>query len=115
MNGSDDLRAAARQAAALMATDLTRVSGLLEEVATLWRRAGFYQRPSSPTAPGSLQAMARSLAEVLQFLPDADSKEHPALAFAAVAQLAALEGSAARSAAVTACSSPGGRWALDRY
>jgi hypothetical protein len=102
MHGSDDQRAAARQAAELMAMDLTRVSGLLEEVGTLWRRAGFYPRPSAPIAPASLQTMARNLAEVLHLVPDTDSKEHPALAFAAVAQLAALEGNAARSAALTA-------------
>ena len=38
----------------------------------------------------------------LRLLPDADSREHPALAFAAVAQLAALENNAARAAAITA-------------
>ena len=85
-----------------MATDLSRVSGLLEEVATLWRRAQLYGQQSSPIAPGSLQDAARSLADALRLLPDADSGEHPALAFAAVAQLAALESNAARSAAMTA-------------
>ena len=85
-----------------MATDLSRVSGLLEEVATVWRRARLYGQQSSPIAPGSLQHAARSLADDLRLLPDADCKEHPALAFAAVAQLAALETNATRSAAITA-------------
>lgn len=102
MSGSYYQRAAARQAADLTATDLHRVSGVLEEVATLWRRAGLYGQQSSPIAPGSLQDAARSLADALHTLLDADSDEYPALAFAAVAQLAALESNAARSAAVTA-------------
>ncbi len=102
VSGSYDQWAAARQAADLVATDLNRVSGLLEEVATLWRRAQLYGQQSSPIAPGSLQDAARSLADALRLLPDADSGEHPAQAFAAVAQLAALESNAARSAAVTA-------------
>ncbi|MGH3123135.1 MAG: hypothetical protein ACRDND_19240 [Streptosporangiaceae bacterium] len=85
-----------------MAADLTRVSGMLEEVATLWRRGDLYPQRSSPIAPGSLQDAARSLADAVRLLPDADAKQHPALAFAAVAQLAALEGNCARCAAVTA-------------
>lgn len=102
VSGSYDQWAAARQAADLVATDLNRVSGLLEEVATLWRRAQLYGQQSSPIAPGSLQDAARNLADALRLLPDADCEEHPALAFAAVAQLAALESNAACSAAVTA-------------
>lgn len=102
MSGSYDQRAAACQAADLAAAGLNRVSGLLEEVATFWRRAQLYgQQPSSIT-PGSLQGTARSLAEALRRLLDADSKKHPALAFAAAAQLADLKRNAARSAAVTA-------------
>ena len=102
MSGSYDQRAVARQAADLVATDLGRVCGLLEEAATLWRRAQLYGQQSSPIAPGSLQDAARSLADALRLLPDADSREHPALAFAAVGQLAALENNAARAAAMTA-------------
>ena len=85
-----------------MAADLSRVCGLLEEVATLWRRAQLYGPQSSPIAPGSLQDAARTLADALRLLPDADSGERPALAFAAVAQLGALEDNAARAAAMTA-------------
>ena len=85
-----------------MAVDLTRVSGMLEEVATLWRRGDLYPQQSSPIAPGSLQDAARSLADAVRLLPDADAIQHPALAFAAVTQLAALESDCARCAAVTA-------------
>ena len=102
VSGRYDQRTAARQAADLVATELDRVCGLLEEVATLWRRAQLHGHQSSPFAPGSLQDAARSLAAALRLLPDADSREHPALAFTAVAQLAALQHDAARSAAMTA-------------
>ncbi len=102
VSDSYDQRTAARQAADLAATDLDRVCGLLEEVATLWRRARLYGQQSSPIAPGNLQDAARSLADAVRLLPDAGSREHPALAFTAVAQLAALEDNAARSAAMTA-------------
>jgi hypothetical protein len=101
MSGSYDRRAAARLAADLTATDLQRVSGLLEEVATLWRRAQLYGQQSSPIAPRSLQDAARNLADTLRVFPDADSDQHPALAFSAVTQLAALESNAALSAAAT--------------
>jgi hypothetical protein len=98
---SYDQRAAARTAAGLLATDLNRVSGLLEEVATVWRRAELYgQQPGSIT-PCSLQSAARGLADALRLLPEADSEQHPALVFAAVTQLAVLESDAARSATVT--------------
>ena len=102
VSGRYDQRAAARQAADLAATDLNRVCGLLEEVATLWRRARLYRQQSSPVAPGNLQDAARSLADALRLLPEADAREQPALAFTAVAQLGALENGAARSAAMTA-------------
>jgi hypothetical protein len=102
VSGSYDQRAVARQAADLVAADLSRICGLLEEVATLWRRAQLYGQQSSPIAPGSLQEAARRLADALRLLPDADSSERPALAFAAVAQLGALENNAARAAAMTA-------------
>jgi hypothetical protein len=102
VSGSYDQRAVARQAADLVAADLSRICGLLEEVATLWRRAQLYGQQSSPIAPGSLQDAARSLADALRLLPDADSRERPALTFAAVAQLGALENNAARAAAMTA-------------
>ena len=102
MRGTDDQRAAARKEAALMATDLHRVSGLLEEVATVWRRAGRYgQQRSSSCAPGSLQDAARNLADAVRALPDAGADQHPALAFSAAAQLAELGSNAALSAALT--------------
>lgn len=101
MSGSHDHRAAAREDADLMVTDLARVSGMLEEAATLWRRAELYGQQSSPRSPGNLQDAARRLAEDARALPEADSEQHPALAFSAVAQLAALESNAALTAAVT--------------
>lgn len=85
-----------------MATDLHRVTGLLEEVATVWRRAGRYgQQQSSSCAPGRLQDAARNLADAVQALPDADAELHPALVFSAAAQLAELGSNAALSAALT--------------
>jgi hypothetical protein len=102
MRGTDDQRAAARQEAALIATDLHRVTGLLEEVATVWRRAERdMQQRSSSFAPGSLQDAARNLADAVRDLPDADADQHPALAFSAAAQLAELGSSAAVSEALT--------------
>lgn len=101
MRDTDDQRAAARKEAALMATELRRVTGLLEEVATVWRRAGRYgQQPSSCT-PGSLQDAARNLAAAVSTLPDADAEQYPALAFSAAAQLAGLAANAVLSAALT--------------
>jgi hypothetical protein len=101
MSGSGDQRAAARKDADLMVSELSAVSGLLEEVATIWRRLELYGQSSS-TAPGHLQEAAKNLAALLRALPDADCGQHPALAFSAVAQLGALETNAALSAAVTA-------------
>lgn len=112
MNGSRDQRAAARKDAYAMATDLGRVSGMLEEVETLWRRAGLYERQPPSSAPGSLRSAARSLADAVRALPEADCEQHPALAFAAVAQLAALKSGASWSAGVTEPShlGDGGMW-----
>jgi hypothetical protein len=101
VSASYDQRAAARTAADLLATDLNRLSGLLEEVATVWRRAELYGQQPGSIAPSSLQSAARGLADALRLLPDADSEQHPALAFSAVTQLAVLESDAARSATVT--------------
>lgn len=102
MRGTDDQRAAARTEAALMAADLHRVTGLLEEVGTVWRRAGRYgQQQSSSCAPGRLQDAARNLADAVRDLPDADAEQYPALAFSAAAQLAELGSNAAHSAALT--------------
>jgi hypothetical protein len=98
---SYDQRAAARTAAGLLAADLNRLSGLLEEVGTVWRRAGLYGQQPESIAPRNLQNAAGGLADTLRLLPEADSEQHPVLAFAAVTQLAVLESDAARSARVT--------------
>ena len=101
MSESYDQRAAARTAAGLLAADLNRVSGVLEEVATVWRRAELYGQQPASIAPRSLQNAAGGLADTLRLLPEADSEQHPVLAFSAVTQLAVLESDAARSARVT--------------
>jgi hypothetical protein len=98
---SYDQRAAARTAAGLLAADLNRVSGVLEEVATVWRRAGLYGQQPASMAPRSLQHAAGDLADTVRLLPEADYEQHPVLAFSAVTQLAVLESDAARSARVT--------------
>jgi hypothetical protein len=84
-----------------LAADLNRVSGGLAEVATVWRRAELYGQPPGFIAPHSLQNAARDLADTLRLLPEADSEQHPALAFSAVTQLAVLESDATHSARVT--------------
>lgn len=104
MSGSHDHRAAARQDAELMVTDLMRVSGMLEEGATLWRRAGLYGQQSSPGSPGALQQAVRKLAEDIRSIPEADCEQQPILAFSAAAQLAALERNAALPAEGTCAS-----------
>lgn len=101
MSESYDQRAAARTAAGLLAADLNRVSGMLEEVATVWRRAELYGQQPASIAPRSLQNAARDLADTLRLLPEADHEQHPVLAFSAVTQLAVLESDATRSARVT--------------
>jgi hypothetical protein len=101
MSGSYDQRAAVRKDADLMVTDLMNISGMLEEVATVRRRAEIFAQKRPSSSPSSLQAAAASLADTLHALPDADPRQHPALAFSAVTQLAALENNAALAAAVT--------------
>ena len=96
-----DQRAAARTAAGLLAADLNRVSGVLEEVATVWRRAELYGPQPGFITPGSLQSAAGDLADALRFLAEAGSEQQPALAFSAVTQLVVLESNASRSARVT--------------
>jgi hypothetical protein len=91
MSGSFDQRTATRKEADLMVTGLITVSGMLEEVATAWRRAELFGPEPPASSPGHLQRAARNLADTLRALPDKDSDEHQALAFSAVTQLAALE------------------------
>jgi hypothetical protein len=101
MSGSYDQRAAARDDAALMVTDLMKVSGMLEEVATVWRRAELFGQQPPSSSPENLQTAAKSLADTLLALPDADCDTYQALAFSAVAQLVALESSVVHAAEVT--------------
>lgn len=107
MSGSHDERAAARKDADLMVTDLMSVSGVLEEVATLWRRAGLFGQEAPSGSLGNLRRAARGLADTVRALPDADCGQHQALAFSAVTQLAALENNAALAAAATGDRHPG--------
>ena len=102
MSENYDQRAAGRTAARLLAADLNRVSGMLEEVATVWRRAELYGQQPGFITPASLQSAAGGLADALRLLADADSEQQPALSFSAVTQLAILESDATRSASVTA-------------
>jgi hypothetical protein len=99
MSGSHDERPAARKDADLMVTDLMSVSGVLEEVATLRRRAGLFGQEAPSGSLGNLRGAARGLADTVRALPDADCGQHQALAFSAVTQLAALESNAALAAA----------------
>jgi hypothetical protein len=101
MSGDHDGRAAARKDADLMVTELMSVCGVLEEMATLWRRAGLFGPESSSGSPVNLQQAARGLADTVLALPDADCGQHQALAFSAVTQLTALESNAALAAAAT--------------
>jgi hypothetical protein len=114
MSGSHDERAAARKDADLMVTDLMSVSGVLEEVATLWRRAGLFGQEAPSGSLGNLREAARGLADTVRALPDADCGQHQALAFSAVTQLAALEDNAALTAAATGDRHPGdaAMWAV---
>jgi hypothetical protein len=108
MSGSYDQRTAARKDADLMVTNLMNVSGMLEEVTTVWRRAEFFGQLPGSRSPGNLQAAARNLADTLRALPDADSDEHQALAFSAVTQLSALQNNVALTSAM-----PGDSHSLD--
>jgi hypothetical protein len=96
-----DQRTAARTAAGLLAADLNRVSGMLAEVATVWRRAELYGQQPGFITPSSLQSAAGGLADALRLFAEADSEQQPALASSAVTQLAVLESDATRSARVT--------------
>jgi hypothetical protein len=110
MNGCHDQREAARKDADLMVTQLMSVSGVLEEVATVWRRAELSGQKLPSDFPGELQQAAGRLADTLHALPDAGSDEHQALAFSAVAQLATLE-NRVQAAAVTGDLCDAGMWA----
>jgi hypothetical protein len=101
MRGVPEQRAAARRSAGLILTGLAGISGLLEEVATVWRRAGRYG-PDSRSSPGGLQAGTRSLGDAVRVLPDAESGQVPALACSAVTRLDALSRDIAAGAAAAA-------------
>ncbi len=107
MSGNHDERAAARKDADLMVTELMSLYGVLEEMATLWRRAGLFGPEPSSGSPVNLQQAARGLADTVTVLPDADCGQHQALAFSAVTQLTALEDNAALAAAATGGRHPG--------
>ena len=98
MSRISEQRAAAHHEAGLILSGLAGISGLLEEVTTVWRRAGTCG-PASPDSPGGLQARTRNLADAVRGLPDAGSGEIPALAFSAVTQLDALGRDVAAAAA----------------
>jgi hypothetical protein len=107
MSGSHDERAAAYKDADLLVTDLMSVSGVLEEVATLRRRAGLFGQEGPSGSLGNLWGAARDLADTVRALLDADCGQHQALAFSAATQLAALKNNATLAAAATGDRHPG--------
>jgi hypothetical protein len=102
-----DQRAAVRTAVGRVVADLYRVSGVLEEAATVWRRAGIYGRRPGFITPGSLRGAAGDVADALLLLAAADPGQQPALAFSAVAQLAVLASDVARCASAAGDPRPG--------
>jgi hypothetical protein len=94
-------RAAVRQYVEPVVVDLIRACGVLEEVATVWRRAGLFRQQPSSCSPANLQDAARKLAALLRALPDTDSGERRALVCSAETQLAIIEKDVVHAAAVT--------------
>jgi hypothetical protein len=93
-----DQRAAVRTAVGRVVADLSRVSGVLEEVATVWRRAGIYGPRPGFSTPGGLRGAAGDVADALLLLAAADPGQQPGLVFSAVARLAVLGGDVSRCA-----------------
>jgi hypothetical protein len=95
---SHDVQAAAREQVDFMVSDLSGVTSVLEEVATMWRRAQLFPQQAAACSPSNLQQAAGRLAGLLRVLPDTSTGERRALATSAVAQLAALADDVASAA-----------------
>lgn len=92
MSESYDRLTAAREDLALLISDLSSLSGRLEELATAVRRAG--QPATIDAQPGFHKRLidaAQRLVATLHALVDAGADQPPNLAFSAIAQLSALE------------------------
>jgi hypothetical protein len=85
----------------LMFGDLSCVRGTLEEVATMWRRAGRCGPKLPLDLPMRLQDAAGRLACTLRAVADAGMDQPPHLALSAVAQLSALENDIGSAMAMT--------------
>jgi len=92
MPESYDRLQAARADLAILISDLSDLSGQLEELATAVRRAGLAgMRELQPGFHPRLTDASQRLAATLHALVDAGLDQPPSLAFSAVAQLCALE------------------------
>ena len=97
MSGTDNAAEAITDGARLLAFDLARVSGALEEIATTWRRAW----PTRPELPLRLQDAARALAADARGLAAADSPQAPGGGLSVTSRLSALENGVATAQAMT--------------
>lgn len=92
MTDSYDRLEAARADLAILLSDLSSLSGQLEELATAVRRAGLPGMPGmQPGFHARLTGASQRLAATLNALVEAGADQPPSLAFSAVAQLSALE------------------------
>jgi hypothetical protein len=100
MSGTDNAAEAITDGARLLAFDLARVSGALEEIATTWRRA-WPARPELPLLlPLRLQDAARELAADARGLAAADPPQAPG-GLSVTSRLSALEDGIASAQAMT--------------
>jgi hypothetical protein len=90
MIGSHQVQAATREHVDLMVSALSGVTGVLEEVATMWRRAELFPPLAAATSPSNLQQAAGRLTGLLSVLPDTGTDEWQVLGPSAAAQLAEL-------------------------
>jgi hypothetical protein len=81
--------------------ELRVAAGLLEEAATVWRRAGLLGQEVKSCAPHSLREAVLGLASTLGRLTCAAADQLPDLAVSGAAQLAVLGQAAAHAAGVT--------------
>jgi hypothetical protein len=99
-NGYPQL-AGTREDLDVLRTELHAAAGLLEEAATVWRRAGLHSPEVQSCAPHKLREAALGLASALGTWTCAAAEQRPDLARSAAAQLAGLGQAATRAAAIT--------------